>query len=100
MQEAQVVQKHIRKELPQIKLAQNIRGNNGKKVYKTVIPRNIRLTEAPSYGKPILLYDKDSIGAKKYEELVGEILGVSLDISSLDILSKRNQEIEPESGDK
>ncbi len=70
------------------------------KVYKTVIPRNIRLTEAPSYGRPILLYDKDSIGAKKYEELVGEILGISLDISSLDILSKRNQEIEPGLGDK
>ncbi len=44
------------------------------KVYTTVIPRNIRLTEAPSFGKPIVLYDKDSLGAKKYEELVKEIL--------------------------
>ncbi len=46
------------------------------KVYRTVIPRNIRLTEAPSYGKPILFYDKDSIGARKYNELAEEIIGV------------------------
>ncbi len=45
------------------------------KVYKTVIPRNIRLTEAPSFGKPIVLYDKDSLGARKYEELSKEVLG-------------------------
>lgn len=45
------------------------------KVYQTVIPRSIRLTEAPSFGKPIALYDKDSIGAQKYEELTREILG-------------------------
>jgi chromosome partitioning protein len=45
------------------------------KVYTTVIPRNIRLTEAPSFGKPILLYDKDSLGAQKYEELSKEMLG-------------------------
>jgi len=47
------------------------------KVYTTVIPRNIRLTEAPSFGQPIALYDKDSIGAKKYEELSQEILGIN-----------------------
>ena len=46
------------------------------KVYQTVIPRNIRLTEAPSFGKPILLYDKDSLGSQKYEELCKEILKV------------------------
>jgi len=48
------------------------------KVYETVIPRNIRLTEAPSFGKPIVAYDKDSLGAQKYEELNKEILGLSL----------------------
>lgn len=46
------------------------------KVYKTVIPRSVRLTEAPSFGKPIALYDKDSIGAQKYAELSKEILGI------------------------
>jgi len=46
------------------------------KVYQTVIPRNIRLTESPSYGKPIALYDKESLGAQKYAELTREILGL------------------------
>jgi len=46
----------------------------GKKVYKTVIPRNIRLSEAPGFGKPIFLYDKDSEGAKKYKEFTREFL--------------------------
>ncbi len=53
------------------------------KVYNTVIPRSIRLGEAPSYGKPIHLYDKNSLGAHKYEELSREILGIPL-MSSLD----------------
>ncbi len=46
----------------------------GNKVYNTVIPRNIRLSEAPGFGKPIFLYDKDSEGAKKYRELTNEFL--------------------------
>ena len=46
------------------------------KVYATVIPRNIRLTEAPGFGKPIAFYDKNSIGAQKYQEFMGELLGV------------------------
>ena len=45
------------------------------KVYNTVIPRNIKLTEAPSFGKPIALYDMTSIGAQKYQQLANEILG-------------------------
>jgi chromosome partitioning protein len=53
------------------------------KVYQTVIPRNIRLTEAPGYGKPIALYDKDSIGAQKYEELSKEVLGVLTNITPI-----------------
>jgi len=46
------------------------------KVYKTIIPRNIKLGEAPSFGKPILLYDSSSIGAKKYQEFAYEFLGI------------------------
>ncbi len=42
--------------------------------YNTVIPRNIRLTEAPGFGKPIALYDKHSIGAQKYQEFAKELL--------------------------
>lgn len=48
------------------------------KVYQTVIPRNIRLTEAPSFGKPIALYDMKSIGAQKYQQLAREVLGYKL----------------------
>ncbi len=43
-------------------------------VFKTVIPRNVRLSEAPSYGKPILAYDKWSRGAKAYDSLAKEII--------------------------
>ncbi len=57
---------------------QEARNHFKDRVYKTVIPRNIRLTEAPSFGKPIYLYDKDSLGAKKYEELCKEILRLPL----------------------
>lgn len=46
----------------------------GKKVYQTVIPRNIRLAEAPSYGVPVLNYDKSSKGAVAYLELAAEIV--------------------------
>ncbi len=48
------------------------------KVYNTVIPRSIRLSEAPGFGKPVLLYDKESLGAQKYLELSKEVLGLSL----------------------
>lgn len=44
------------------------------KVYKTVIPRNVRLSEAPSYGMPISLYDPKSKGAKSYEKFTKEFL--------------------------
>lgn len=44
------------------------------KVYKTVIPRNVKLSEAPSYGMPIVLYDAKSKGAKAYDKLAREFL--------------------------
>lgn len=61
------------------------------KVYLTVIPRNIRLTEAPSFGKPIALYDKESIGAKKYEEFAKEVLGREMSKDRLDIDEHKEQ---------
>ena len=48
----------------------------GDKVYHTIIPRNVRLAEAPSYGKPVLDYDRTSKGARAYLALAGEVLGV------------------------
>ena len=52
-----------------------IKGYFKNKVYTTVIPRNIKLSEAPSFGKPIMTYDVNSIGTKKYRELAKEFLG-------------------------
>jgi chromosome partitioning protein len=46
----------------------------GSKVYRTLIPRNVRLAEAPSHGKPAMYYDKYSAGAKAYLALAGEML--------------------------
>lgn len=45
-----------------------------KKVFRTVIPRNVKLSEAPSFGKPVIYYDKSSRGAEAYEKLTEEIL--------------------------
>jgi chromosome partitioning protein len=44
------------------------------RLFKTVIPRNVRLAEAPSYGKPVALYDARSRGTEAYFELAGEFL--------------------------
>ena len=46
----------------------------GGKVYSTVIPRNVRLAEAPSFGVPVMLYDVASKGAKAYMQLAREFL--------------------------
>jgi chromosome partitioning protein len=46
----------------------------GDKVFRTVVPRNVRLAEAPSFGKPALIHDKDSRGALAYLALAGEML--------------------------
>ena len=46
----------------------------GEKVYRTIIPRNVRLAEAPSHGLAALVYDKTSSGAVAYLALAGEIL--------------------------
>lgn len=45
------------------------------KVYATIIPRNVRLSEAPSHGKPVVLYDPRSRGAEAYQELAKEVMG-------------------------
>ena len=49
-------------------------------VYKTKIPRNVRISEAPSHGKPVMYYDKNSKGAEAYELLGHEILGEELKV--------------------
>ena len=55
----------------------DVRNNFGDQVFTTVIPRNVRLSEAPSFGKPIVLYDIHSRGSKSYLELAQEFLSKS-----------------------
>jgi chromosome partitioning protein len=55
-------------------VAEEVRGHFKDKVFKTIIPRNVKLSEAPSHGKPILLYDINSKGAESYLNLAKEIL--------------------------
>jgi chromosome partitioning protein len=55
-------------------VAKDLRDFYGPKVLKTVVPRNVRLAEAPSYGKPILLYDPRSRGAESYQQLAQEVI--------------------------
>ena len=55
-------------------ILQNVRGHLGGEVFQVVIPRNVRLAESPSFGKPILLYDARSKGADTYLQLAREIL--------------------------
>lgn len=56
-----------------IQVSQQLIKHFGEQVYHTVIPRNVRLAEAPSHGLPALLYDKQSRGAQAYLALAGEI---------------------------
>ncbi len=55
-------------------VAENVRAFFGPKVYETIIPRNTRVAEAPSHGKPILLYDYDCAGSQAYIRLATEII--------------------------
>ncbi len=55
-------------------VAQDVREVLGEKVYQTVIPRNVRVSEAPSYGKPVLLYDNKCAGSQAYIRLASEII--------------------------
>jgi chromosome partitioning protein len=56
------------------RVTEDVRKHLGKKVFQTVIPRNVRLSECPSHGLPIILYDSKSRGAIAYMELAQEIL--------------------------
>ncbi|CAB0150875.1 Sporulation initiation inhibitor protein Soj [Pseudidiomarina piscicola] len=55
-------------------VSEQLKAHFGNKVYRTVIPRNVRLAEAPSFGAPAMYYDKSSTGAKAYLSLAGEMI--------------------------
>ena len=60
-----------------IQVADEVKKFFGSKVYKTIIPRNVRLSEAPSYGEPIIVYDPKSKGADVYTKLAKEVIKAS-----------------------
>jgi chromosome partitioning protein len=51
-----------------------VRAHMGAKVYETMIPRNVRVSEAPSYGKPVLVYDLKCAGSEAYLRLATEVI--------------------------
>ena len=55
-------------------VAQDVRAHFGDKVYDTVIPRNVRVSEAPSFGKPVLIYDLKCTGSVAYLKLARELV--------------------------
>ena len=57
-----------------MQVVENVKDNLNQNIYKTIIPRNIRLAEAPSYGMPINMYDPKSAGAESYMQLADEVI--------------------------
>ncbi len=57
-----------------LQVVENVKQHLKQNIYKTIIPRNVRLAEAPSHGLPIILYDSRSTGAESYRQLAGEVI--------------------------
>lgn len=57
-----------------LQVVENVKDNLQQNIYKTIIPRNVRLAEAPSYGQPITIYDSKSTGAESYRMLAEEVI--------------------------
>ena len=57
-----------------LQVVENVKDNLQQNIYKTIIPRNVRLAEAPSYGQPINIYDSRSAGAEAYRLLAEEVI--------------------------
>lgn len=62
-----------------LQVVENVKENLNQTIYKSIIPRNVRLAEAPSHGKPITLYDSKSAGAEAYRELANEVIENAMD---------------------
>lgn len=91
MNTVQMVQQHLNKELMlegvlltmfdgrtnlAIQVVDEVKKYFREKVYKAIVPRNVRLSEAPSHGKPVMVYDKRSRGAEVYHDLAKEVMGI------------------------
>jgi len=92
MDTVRLVQKHLNKKLQvegvvltmfdprtnlSVEVAEEVRKHFTNKVYQTLIPRNVRLSEAPSYGLPIIMYDASSKGAVAYLNLADELIATT-----------------------
>jgi chromosome partitioning protein len=97
MNTVDLVQKHLNPELDvegvvltmfdartnlSIQVVEDVKKHFRNKVYRTIIPRNVRLSEAPSFGLPIILYDPKSKGAECYLELAQEVIDYSEEVGS------------------
>jgi chromosome partitioning protein len=72
-------------------VATDARDYFGAKVFETVIPRNVRLAEAPSFGKPIILYDVASVGAQAYVQVAAELLARTRSGSAQEAITARSE---------
>jgi chromosome partitioning protein len=59
-----------------IQVVDEVKKHFKEKVYRSIIPRNVRLSEAPSHGKPVMVYDRRSRGAEVYRDLAKEVMGI------------------------
>jgi len=59
-----------------IQVVDEVKRHFKEKVYRSIVPRNVRLSEAPSHGKPVMVYDSRSRGAEIYKELAKEVIGI------------------------
>lgn len=75
-----------------LQVVENVKNNLKQNIYKTIIPRNIRLAEAPSHGKPIILYDSKSAGAESYRLLAEEVMNRDKKSKDKKIKDKKNRE--------
>ena len=77
-----VLTMHDRRNNLSDQVADDVRQHFGDKVYKTVIPRNVRVSEAPSHGRPVLIYDLNCPGSKAYLNLASEVINRERGMSS------------------
>lgn len=73
-----------------LEVVENVKQNLKQNIYKTIIPRNVRLAEAPSHGLPINIYDPKSAGADGYRQLADEV--IEKDGKDIELLSKRTKQ--------
>ena len=72
--DAELTMRALRRNNLANQVVQDVRAHMGDKVYETIIPRNVRVSEAPSYGKPAILYDLKCSGSQAYLQLASEVI--------------------------